>query len=197
MRQTLFRLSLRSHACRNPRRATTTRSPACKIRGRRPAHLRACTRPLALRWETLRRRGSRRIKLYAIARSIKIRVACAPTLLLPASAAVRVRIRPPETPLRAPIHSPTPAAAPQIPRGRKTKSRWYPRPRRKRGPRRCAANLLRSAGSRVSLFPCAPPLRPFPQGRERDESQLRFRNGKTVRHEISESSALPDRKSVV
>src|SRR5204863_1317645 len=72
MRQTLFRLSLTSPPRRNLRRAATTHSPAYKIRGKSPANLRACTRPLVLRSATLRRRGAPRTKLYAIARSPQI-----------------------------------------------------------------------------------------------------------------------------
>src|SRR5207244_7972216 len=111
--------------------------------------------------------------------------------LLRVSAVVRVRIRPAETRLPAPVHSPSPAVAARIPKGQRTKFRWYPLQHSKKGPPRCGANLPRSGGSHALLFPYVPRWRSFRRVPERDASLRRFRNGRTVRRETWESSALP------
>src|SRR6266704_3591632 len=172
--------------------------PACKIHSRPPISLRVCTRRLAPRSARPGHTDARQTKVCAIVRLRGIPAGCAPSSLLPAFAAVRVRTPLQEMTLRAPVRSPSPAAAPQIPRARQTKWRWYPLPHSKRGPHRCAANLLRSGGSRASLFPCAPPPRSFPQAPESDARPPRFRSEKKVLHETSEWNApprerLPDR----
>ena len=134
---------------------------------------------------------ARRIKLCAIARSRGNPARCAAFLLLPVSGAVRVRIRPAETPLPAPVHSPIQEVVPQIPRGQRTKSNCYPLQHLKKGPRRFAASLPRSGDSRASLSQCAPRWRSFRRGPERDAPRRRFRTGSTVRRETWESSAPP------
>src|SRR5260370_13424647 len=194
-RRKLFRRSSVFLAPRNHRRAARYHFAGCKFRGRPSANRPAGRRPLALRLARPEHRDVRRIKLFSAVRSQGTPAGCAQALLLPASGGVRVRIRLQETTLRAPVRSPSPTAAPRIPRVRKMKSRWYPRPRRKRGPRQYAANLPRFGGSRVASFRCAPPSRPFPRALARDPQPPHFRSGKTTRHEISESNA-PPRESI-
>src|SRR6266436_5573836 len=190
-RQTLFRRSASWLANRNLRQATAARSPACGHRDILFANPRACTRQLALRSAKPARTDARQTKLFAIVRWPGTPAACAPVSLLPISAGARARILLRETPLPAPVHSPGRAEAPQIPRDPQTKSRWCPPRRSRKDPLRCAANLLRSGGSRVSLFPCAPRLQSFPPVPARDRQPPRCPTGKTIRHGLWESNALP------
>src|SRR6266850_1296635 len=190
MLQKLFRHSASLLANRNLQQATVDRSPACRIRDTLSENLRVCTRQLVLRSATRVRTDARQTKLFANARSREIPVACAPTSLLRASAGVRARTPVRETPLPAPVHSPGPAAAPHIPTVLQTKSHWCPHLRPKSGPLRSAASLLRSAGLRVSLFPCARPSRSFPQAPGRDRQRQRCQSGKRAHRETWESNAL-------
>src|SRR5207302_5520688 len=188
--QKRFRRSSTFHSNQNRQRAAARHFRGCRIRGRPPANLLACMPPLALRSAQPGRTDARRIKLCATVRLPGNPARCAAFLLLRVSAAVRVRIRPAETRLPAPVHSPIREAAPQIPKGRRTQFRWCPLQHSKKGPPPRGANLPRSGGSDALLFPYVPRWRSFRRVPERDAPRWRFRNGRTVRRETWESSAL-------
>ena len=189
--QTPFQRSSAFPVVRNLQRESEARFPACKIRDRQIANLRACTRLPALHSATRTHRDAHQIKPCATVRRQENQAVSARASLLRVFDGARVRILTPGTMLRGPVRSPGPGVVPRIPTSHQRKSRWYPIRHSWKGRRRCAANLLQSGGWRASTFPCAPPLQSFRPAPVSDPQPRRCQSERRVRRGTWESYAIP------